>query len=298
MDQQNIRFIGVSTSNSSIMKIFPEWSKTLKLGASISGIDIPLNSSAKDYIDAINEMKNDSGCRGALVTTHKISLYQTTKDMFSYFDDFAKTCGEISCVKISGGAVEGFAKDPISAGLAIKDFLPRDFFDSQSQVLLLGDGGAATAIAWYLTSLKNPPKLISVLGKDQSRLNHFMEVMKLKTANIEYHLSSHSVIQSIISSGAKFLIINATGMGKDLPGSPWPQNLAFPKDSYLWELNYRGSLEFYHQGKAQEKSSNLKVIDGWRYFIYGWTQVISEVFDVDISDEDFKILEAQAEANR
>jgi shikimate 5-dehydrogenase len=87
-------------------------------------------------------------------------------------------------------------------------------------------------------------------------------------------------------------------MGKDLPGSPWPQNLAFPKDSYLWELNYRGSLEFYHQGKAQEKSSNLKVIDGWRYFIYGWTQVISEVFDVDISDEDFKILEAQAEANR
>jgi shikimate 5-dehydrogenase len=298
MSQQNIRFIGVSTSKSSIMKIFPEWSKTLKLGASISGIDIPLNSAAKDYIDVINEMKNDPGCRGALVTTHKIALYQSARDMFSCFDDFAKICGEISCVKISSGVVEGFAKDPISAGRAINDFLPQDFFDSQCEVLLLGDGGAATAIAWYLTSLKNPPKMISVLGKDQSRLNHFMDVMKSRAAYIEFHLSSHSAIQSIISSGARFLIINATGMGKDLPGSPWPENLAFPKDSYLWELNYRGSLEFYHQGKAQEKSSNLKVIDGWRYFIYGWTQVISEVFDVDISDEDFKILEAQAEANR
>ena len=44
MSQSNIRFIGVSTSNSSIMKIFPEWSKTLGLNATISGIDIPLNS--------------------------------------------------------------------------------------------------------------------------------------------------------------------------------------------------------------------------------------------------------------
>jgi len=49
MSQSNIRFIGVSTSNSSIMKIFPEWSKTLGLNATISGIDIPLNSEPEIY---------------------------------------------------------------------------------------------------------------------------------------------------------------------------------------------------------------------------------------------------------
>jgi shikimate 5-dehydrogenase len=94
------------------------------------------------------------------------------------------------------------------------------------------------------------------------------------------------------------LIINATGMGKDLPGSPWPDGMLFPKNSFLWELNYRGSLEFYHQGKLQEKERNLTVIDGWRYFIYGWTQVISEVFDVVIDKEMLKKLATQAEASR
>ena len=58
MSQSNIRFIGVSTSNSSIMKIFPEWSKTLGLNATISGIDIPLNSEPEIYTSALEEMVN------------------------------------------------------------------------------------------------------------------------------------------------------------------------------------------------------------------------------------------------
>jgi shikimate 5-dehydrogenase len=74
--------------------------------------------------------------------------------------------------------------------------------------------------------------------------------------------------------------------------------MLFPKNSFLWELNYRGSLEFYHQGKLQEKERNLTVIDGWRYFIYGWTQVISEVFDVVVDKEMLKKLATQAEASR
>ena len=27
---------------------------------------------------------------------------------------------------------------------------------------------------------------------------------------------------------------------------------------------------------------NLKIEDGWVYFIHGWTRVIAEVFDIDI----------------
>ena len=40
-----------------------------------------------------------------------------------------------------------------------------------------------------------------------------------------------------------------------------------------------------HQAEAQEKEKNLHVEDGWKYFIYGWTQVISEVFDIPIEGE-------------
>jgi len=298
MSQKNMRFIGVSTANSSIMKIFPSWSKTLGLEAVINGIDIPIDASKNEYVSAINEMVNDPDCHGALVTTHKLALYKNAKSLFTEFDDFANVCGEVSCVKVSKKIVSGFAKDPISAGLAIRDFLPNDFFDSQNEVILIGDGGAATAIAWYLSGLPQPPAKIHVIGRDMSRLQHLLSVVKARPAKVEISLTSADIFKNISALYKPSIIINAMGMGKDLPGSPWPEGLNFPSNSYLWELNYRGSLEFYHQGKSQEKEQNLTVIDGWRYFIYGWTQVISEVFNITIDQETFKKLETQAEANR
>ena len=293
-----MRFIGVSTANSSIMKIFPSWSKTLGLDAVINGIDIPIDASKNEYVSAITQMVNDPDCHGALVTTHKLALYKNAKSLFTEFDDFANVCGEVSCVKISKKIVSGFAKDPISAGLAIRDFLPSDFFDSQNEVILIGDGGAATAIAWYLSGLPQSPAKIHVIGRDMSRLQHLLSVVSSRSTKVEISLSSPDIFNKIALLDKQLFIINATGMGKDLPGSPWPDGLLFPRNSYLWELNYRGSLEFYYQGKSQEKERNLTVVDGWRYFIYGWTQVISEVFDVVIDQETLKKLETQAEASR
>jgi hypothetical protein len=45
-----MRFIGVSTASSSIMKIFQSWSNTLNLNAVIKGIDIPMNASKGYYV--------------------------------------------------------------------------------------------------------------------------------------------------------------------------------------------------------------------------------------------------------
>jgi shikimate 5-dehydrogenase len=56
------------------------------------------------------------------------------------------------------------------------------------------------------------------------------------------------------------LVVNATGLGKDAPGSPLTDAARFPADAVAWDLNYRGDLVFLH----------------------GWTQVIAEVFDVVI----------------
>ncbi|MEF9988058.1 MAG: shikimate dehydrogenase, partial [Christensenella sp.] len=82
--------------------------------------------------------------------------------------------------------------------------------------------------------------------------------------------------------GEGSLIINATGLGKDRPGSPLTDAAQFPQNGLVWEINYRGDLLFMYQAEAQAKAKNLHVEDGWRYFIYGWTQVIAEVFDVKI----------------
>ena len=81
------------------------------------------------------------------------------------------------------------------------------------------------------------------------------------------------------------LIINATGLGKDRPGSPLGDGAPFPRDAIVWEINYRGDLAFLRQAKAQARAKRLKVQDGWMYFIFGWTQVMAEVYHRPIEGE-------------
>ena len=78
------------------------------------------------------------------------------------------------------------------------------------------------------------------------------------------------------------LVINATGLGKDAPGSPLSDAAQFPQNGIVWELNYRGDLIFLDQANAERDGKKLQIEDGWTYFIHGWTQVIAEVFDIEI----------------
>jgi shikimate 5-dehydrogenase len=94
------------------------------------------------------------------------------------------------------------------------------------------------------------------------------------------------------------LVINATGMGKDTPGSPITGAAEFPERGFVWELNYRGELEFLRQARAQAERRHLKVHDGWRYFIHGWATVIEEVFDVTIQEDQVARLSALSESER
>jgi shikimate 5-dehydrogenase len=79
------------------------------------------------------------------------------------------------------------------------------------------------------------------------------------------------------------LVVNGTGMGKDIPGSPISDLATFPEHGLVWELNYRGELDFLRQARQQEAVRGLTVEDGWRYFIHGWTAAIEEVFHLEIT---------------
>jgi shikimate 5-dehydrogenase len=78
------------------------------------------------------------------------------------------------------------------------------------------------------------------------------------------------------------MVVNATGLGKDGPGSPLTDAVPFPDHGLVWEFNYRGDLVFLDQARAAAAARSLTVHDGWVYFIHGWTRVIAEVFDADI----------------
>jgi shikimate 5-dehydrogenase len=94
------------------------------------------------------------------------------------------------------------------------------------------------------------------------------------------------------------VVVNATGMGKDTPGSPVTDAGLFPRHGIAWEINYRGELDFWHQAMSQRESRNVLVEDGWLYFLHGWTQGIAQILHIDISGSMFNRLAEIAEELR
>ena len=44
-----------------------------------------------------------------------------------------------------------------------------------------------------------------------------------------------------------WMVVNATGMGKDIPGSAVTDKGLFAEHGIAWELDYRGELDFKRQ---------------------------------------------------
>jgi len=285
-------FIGVTTGHSSIMKVFPVWSEALGLGAVIRGIDLPLHAPAEDYRAVVEFIRDDPLSLGALVTTHKIDLYAAASDLFDYLDPYARMFGELSSISKLDGKLRGHAKDPISSGLALDSFIPRGHWEQTgAEVCVLGAGGAALAISAYLASREkhgaDVPSHIHLDNRSAPRLAEAVRILAPLDVPLSFHLCktpdrNDRVVESLPAGS---LVVNATGLGKDRPGSPLTDACRFPEKGLVWELNYRGSLEFLHQAEAQQAARGLLLEDGWTYFIHGWTQVIAEVFHISITGE-------------
>lgn len=287
--QPTIYFIGVTTEQSSIMKVFPKWAEILGLDGVIRGIDLKLHADPEEYREVVAFIKRDPLSLGALVTTHKIDLYQACKDMFDYLDPFAKKLGELSSISKKDGKLCGHAKDPISSGLALENFVPANYWSEyDGDVLLMGAGGSSLAMSLYLGQEKfgdNVPGKIIISNRSTPRLQSAKKLLEGLNPRIqmEYiHAPEPKDNDRIVESlKPHSLIVNATGLGKDAPGSPVTDACVFPENSLVWEINYRGELLFKEQAGRQAERRKLHIEDGWIYFIHGWTQVIAEVFHMD-----------------
>lgn len=284
-------FIGVTTGKSSIMKVFPAWARHLGLqDAVIMGIDFPLHADPALYREAVAFIKADPLSHGALVTTHKIDLYKACYDLFEEIDPHAKFMGETSCISKRGGKLVCHAKDPISSGLALDGFLPpQHFADTGAELFSIGAGGSTIALTWHMMQQhrgKDRPSRIIVSNRSAARLDDIRRIHSAMNSDVpvEYVLaplpSDNDAVVNRLKPGS--LVINATGLGKDAPGSPLTDAVVFPENGIVWDLNYRGDLIFLDQARARKANRQLQIEDGWTYFIHGWTQVIAEVFDIDI----------------
>ncbi|NPD67820.1 shikimate dehydrogenase (plasmid) [Lichenicola cladoniae] len=286
-----LHFIGVSTGQSSIMTIFPRWAEVLGLGqCAINGINLPLHAPAKDYRDVVSFVRDDPFSMGALVTAHKIDLLHAAADLFDALDPHAQSLHEVSCLSKRDGRLIGHAKDPISARLALDAIVPEGHWHhAGGDAFLIGAGGATTAITWNLMSAgrgKVCPNRIIVSDVNPLRLEglrRFHAGIATDVA-IDYVLANstdrNDEILHALPDGS--LVVNATGLGKDRLGSPLGAEARFPVGGLVWELNYRGDLLFLDRAEGQAAASGLTTFDGWNYFLHGWTQVIAEVFAVEI----------------
>lgn len=298
-------FVGVTTASSSIMKVFPLWADILGLPTrTLIGHDLPLDAEPARYRAMVEQIRDDPRHRGALVTTHKMNVYAAASDLFDELDPFAVSCSEISSIAKRGDRLSGRAKDPLTVDLALNDFLPSGHFArTGAHVVILGAGGSGTALSWALAERADAPARITVTARTQDKLDHLREVHRQHgTADglIDYVVTDapEEADAVVAAAPAGSVIANATGLGKDRPGSPLTDAASFPEGAYVWEFNYRGSLEFLHQARAQQAERSLRVVDGWRYFIHGWSQVVADVFDLDLDAETVERLAAAAESVR
>ncbi len=284
-------FIGVTTGKSSIMKVFPAWADFLGLkDAEIKGIDFKLHDDPAAYRKAVEFIRDDPMSMGALVTTHKIDLFHACRDMFDVIDPHALLMDETSCISKRDGKLICHAKDPISSGLSIDGFVGETYFaDNNADLFSMGAGGSTIALTWHLMRKsrgRNVPSRIFVTNRSQHRLDEIKRIHEQVDFDVpvEYLLAErpedNDKVLATLKPGS--IVINATGLGKDAPGSPLTDAAVFPERAVIWDLNYRGELVFLDQARRQQTERSLRIEDGWTYFIHGWTQVIAEVFDVSI----------------
>lgn len=297
MNESIFYFIGVSTQGSSTARLFPLWMQELGIpNAHLRGVDIPLHAAPERYRQTVNEITSLPQNIGGLVTTHKIDLFNAASDLFDELDANAQLCGEISCITRRNGKLQGLALDPISSGQTLDEMLGAGYWGAtKGEVLCLGAGGAAAAIALNFVNRSDPserPWRFTVVDINPQRLVHLRHILEQQKGGIDFVFllagdNAPSNDELMAQLPAHSLVINATGMGKDRPGSPISDRAIFPQNGVVWELNYRGERLFLQQALPQVERQNLQIYDGWRYFLHGWISHIAKVFDVEVGAERF-----------
>lgn len=305
--QPTFYFVGVTTAKSSINRVFPLWMQVLgRPDVVLEGIDHKIHDDPSAYRATVARMKYDDLSLGALVTTHKMDLFAAAAEMFDFLDPYAITTHEVSSISKRGDRLEGHAKDPITAGLSMDAIVGEGYFArTGGHVLCFGAGGSGLATLLHLIHKPHagdrPSRFVAV-NRSPGKLEHMRAMASHYQTDIaiDYVQNVDPDVNDALMAGLPegSIVINATGMGKDTPGSPVSDAGIFPQRGIAWEFNYRGELDFLQQALRQRESRALRVEDGWVYFVHGWSQVIGQVLDIEITPQVFAELDRVALAVR
>jgi shikimate dehydrogenase len=185
----------------------------------------------EDIAAAIAGMRALGNFRGLSVTIpHKVSIMEHLDEI----DEAARNTGSVNTVLSEGGILKGSSSDGPGALKALRDC---GADPEERQVLILGSGGAARAIAFTLAAIKKPPE-ISILGVIPDELDKLAGDLKEKTSA---PIESKSLTDESLRTGASGadIIIHCTpiGMHPKTDATLVPKDLLRP-EQFIFDIVY------------------------------------------------------------
>ena len=149
-------------------------------------------------------------------------------------DGSAQLIGSVNTIVQKDGRLTGYNTD----GLGFLKSLPKNFSIDKKKMVLLGAGGAATAIV--VEAIRQGVREIHLFVRPESLTKYqaiFSPLSEALSFSIVLHdLSSRDQLNATIE-GAN-LLINATGLGMDGVSLPVPKDFNFPKGCLVADLAY------------------------------------------------------------
>lgn len=149
-------------------------------------------------------------------------------------DEYAQLIGSVNTIVQKDGRLTGYNTD----GLGFLKSLPKNFCIDKKKMVLLGAGGAATAIV--VEAIRQGVGEIHLFVRPESLTKYqaiFSRLSEVLAFSIVLHdLSSRDQLNATIEGTN--LLINATGLGMDGVSLPVPKDFNFPKGCLVADLAY------------------------------------------------------------
>ena len=192
-------------------------------------------------------------------------------------------------------------------GASLDAIIEKGYFGKTGgEVLCFGAGGSGVATLLHLINKKDKgdrPRKFTFVNRSQGRLDHaqgdgredWRPTSRSNISATPIPLVNDKIMEKFPPYS---IIINATGMGKDTPGSPitWEGSIPHEQHRLGVQLPRRTGLPAPIPGPGE--SRKVKVEDGWLYFVHGWTQVVAQVLHFDLTPELFDRLNEAASTVR
>jgi shikimate 5-dehydrogenase len=280
-----IWFVGVRTAGSAALAAFPAWMHALRVEADVVGIDLALDAPDSEYRALVKRFRDREEAVGAVVTGHKARLYEAAADELDAISDTALGCREVSVLHRRRGQVLGTAIEVASTRYALQAIVePSHWASTGGHLLILGAGGTAAALIDALydhaADAERGPGAVHVIDLAPQRARRLSARIGSLATDVVVSSPGPQDAPSVLSQlPPNSLIVNATGVGKDSPGSPLPLPAPWPTGGIFWEINYRGVLALLKDAIARAGECGLRVHDGWGLFVAGWSEALAVILD-------------------